>query len=300
MKVVAIGGGHGAAATLRAALMYSDSVSAVVTVADDGGSSGRLAKELGVLPMGDIRNCLAALAPDSLMVDMFQHRFEGGRLDGHAVGNLMIAAWMQETGSFIEAIRQAARMIGSRGRVVPPTMENVTLISEIEGERIEGQVAVATATGRISYVALDPPDPKAYPEAIDLISEADQIVLGPGSLFTSVIPNLLVPEVREAYLAAQGRKIFICNLVAPAGETADFDAAAHLAALYAHLGEDCVDVVVAHEGTSPIAASPPVTVDKTAFERWEVSLIRSDFLPDDRSPRHDPAKLAAVLQKLTQ
>lgn len=298
MKVVAVGGGHGAAATLKAALLFASDLAGIITVADDGGSSGRLAAELGVTPMGDIRNCLAALAPESPAVAAFQHRFPSGRLEGHVVGNLMMAAAEAETGSFIEAIKQAADILACRGKIVPPTLEKVSLISEIEGELIKGQVAVATSSGRISYVALDPPAPQAYPEAIHLLESADLVVLGPGSLFTSVLPSLLVPGIRNAYNQANALKIYVCNLTAPVGETGDFDACSHLAALYAHLGEGAVDVVVAHKGRTPRSDAPVVRVDQHGLEGMGTKVIVADLLPDDLAPRHDPVRLASCLSTL--
>lgn len=298
MKVVAIGGGHGAAATLRAALTYADEIGAIITVADDGGSSGRLAAELGVLPMGDIRNCLAALAPASPAVDVFQHRFKGGRFDGHVVGNLMIAAATTETGSFITAIDQAAASLGSRGKVVPPTLEPIRLISDSADGGVEGQVAVATMTERIERVRIEPSDPKAYAGALDLLSSADQIILGPGSLFTSVLPPLLVPGVAEAFRDAKGLKIYICNLVAPPGETSGFTASAHLRALIDHVGPRCVDVMVMHSGRPPRTKVPRVDIDSEALEPMQVRLVWADMLPPDGAPRHDPSALAAVLARL--
>lgn len=298
MRVVAIGGGHGAAATLKSALLFADEVAGVITVADDGGSSGRLATELGVTPMGDIRNCLAALAPDSPAVAAFQHRFGSGKLEGHVVGNLMMAAAEAETGSFIEAIRQAAKMLNCRGKIVPPTLAKVSLTSEIDGELIRGQVAVATSSGRISYVALDPSAPPAYPEAVHLLENAELVVLGPGSLFTSVLPSLLVPGIKDAYNHASALKVYVCNLTAPVGETGDFDACSHLAALYAHLGEASVDVVVAHEGRTPRSDSPVVRVDRYGLEGMGTKVMVADLLPDDLSPRHDPARLASCLSSL--
>lgn len=298
MKVVAVGGGHGTAVTLKAALEYSEDVAGIITVADDGGSSGRLARELGVLPMGDIRNCLAAVAVDSPMVDVFQHRFPSGKFRGHVVGNLMIAAAQRETGSFIDAIRQAARMLGARGRVVPCTLDTVKLVSEVEGELVEGQVAVAQASGRISYVALDPPDPKAYPEALELLKSADQIILGPGSLFTSVLPNLLVPEIGEALAASRARKVYVMNLAAPPGETSGFDACAHLAAIYGHVGGEAVDAVLGHSGRRPRTAAPLVEWDQEGLESMGVEALTADLLPDDAAPRHDAARLAASLASL--
>lgn len=298
MKTVVVGGGHGAAASLRAALRYAADVAGIITVADDGGSSGRLARELGVLPMGDIRNCLAALAAESEMRNVFQHRFPSGPLEGHVVGNLLMAAVAQETGSFIAAIEHAASMLGCRGRIIPPTLEAVRLHSLVEGRVVEGQVAVATAEGRVTRVSIDPPDAKAYPAALDLLAAADQIVLGPGSLFTSVLPNLLVPEVREAYLEASGRKIYVCNLIAPPGETANFDAAAHLAAVLDHSAQGAVDVVVAHAGRRPAGPAPAVEVDPEALRAMGVEVATADLLPQSAAPRHDSDRLAGVLRTL--
>lgn len=300
MNVLVIGGGHGAAASLRAALLYTDSVAAIVTTADDGGSSGRLAAELGVPPMGDIRNCLAALAPDSEVLSTFQHRFGSGKLEGHVVGNLVIAGAVQEGFNFIEAIQQSARMLGSRGRVVPPTLDPIRLVAEIDGKWVEGQVAVATAKGHLSFVALDPSNPKPYQGALDLIDWADQIILGPGSLFTSVIPSLLVPELREAFAGSTATRILVCNLASPPGETSGFDATEHLAALHQHIGEGTVDVVVAHSGRSPVTRSHVVQVDSSELEAMGVQLVTCDLLPDTGAPRHDPKRLADCLSSIVK
>lgn len=297
MKVVAIGGGHGAAASLRAALTYATQVAGIITVADDGGSSGILARELGVLPMGDIRNCLAALAPESAMVEVFQHRFSHGPLKGHVLGNLLITAAAEETGSFSEAVRLAGDLLGVRGRVVPPTLEAVRLVAEIDGQIVEGQVALATTQGRISYVRLNPAEPKAFPEALELIAEADQIILGPGSLFTSIVPNLLVPAVREAISYSSAKKVLVCNLAAPSGEAQHFDACDHLAAILAHGGTHCVDVMVVHEGRS-IIGGQAVRVDRAGLEGMGVEVVSADLLPAELTPRHDPSKLGEVLRRL--
>lgn len=300
MNVLVIGGGHGAAASLRAALLYSRDVAAIVTTADDGGSSGRLAAELGVPPMGDIRNCLAALAPDSPVLATFQHRFGSGKLEGHVVGNLVIAGAVQEGCNFIEAIEQAARMLRSQGRVVPPTLDPIRLVAEIDGKWVEGQVAVATAKGHLNFVALDPSDPKPYRGALDLIGWADQIVLGPGSLFTSVIPSLLVPELKEALTASTATRIFVCNLASPPGEASGFDATEHLAALHQHVGEGTVDVMVAHAGRSPVTRSHIVQIDVSELEAMGVEVVTCDLLPDTGTPRHDPQRLADCLSLIVK
>lgn len=293
-----IGGGHGAAASLKAALLYADHVGGVITVADDGGSSGRLARELGVLPMGDIRNCLAALAPESATVDVFQHRFSSGALKGHVVGNLMIAAAQTETGNFMEAIRQATELLGSKGTVVPPTLDKVTLLAEVDGTVVQGQVALATTSGRISYVTIDPPDPKPCAEAMRLIEEADQLILGPGSLFTSQLPCLLVPEIRRAFVASTAHKIFVCNLVAPVGETSGFDACSHVAAIYGHLGSESIDTILVHQGERPLTDHFIVEPDEIGLKSMGVDVVLAPLIPPDRSPRHDPVALAKALAQL--
>lgn len=298
MKVVAVGGGHGASSTLRAALNYSSKVGGIITVADDGGSSGVLSQQLGVLPMGDIRNCLAAVSSNEAAADLFQHRFSSGPLRGHVIGNFWLAEATQRLGSFISAVQAASKLLGCRGEILPPTLERIRLISEIEDRVVEGQVNVSTAEGLISYVSLDPPEPQAYEPALHMITSADQIVLGPGSLFTSVLPPLLVPGVAEALRAAKGLKVYVCNVAAPPGETADFDAAAHLTALFAHLGDSVVDVMVAHSGRPPATDAPAASVDIAAIERLGVKTVLADLLPDDGEPRHDPVRLGEVLRTL--
>ena len=198
MKVVGIGGGHGLAVTIEAALGYADEVTAVVTVADDGGSSGRLTRELGIPPPGDIRNCLVAMAENKDMADLYQHRFESGELTGHAAGNLIIAALTEMTGDFNAAVAEAGRQLGARGRVLPATSDLVDLMARIAGGVVRGQVAVAESAEPIQAVYLEPPNPRANQAAVDAIGEADQIILGPGSLFTSLIATLMVPGIRGA------------------------------------------------------------------------------------------------------
>lgn len=303
MKIVVIGGGHGASASLRASLMLTEQVTGVINVADDGGSSGRLAEQLGVLPMGDIRQCLAAMAPPSPVVEAFQYRFEEGPLKGHAMGNLLVAARQRQSGDFVGAVDLLGELMGSRGRVVPPTLERVALACEVEGKRIEGQVAVATVRGPITSLWLEPRDPPAYPGALRAIEEADLMVLGPGSLFTSVLPPLLVPQVRDALSRAKGLKVYVCNLVAPPGETEEFDAVAHLGALEGNLGQGVVDTIVVHEGREPHPvdlAAPPVQVDPGALGDMGVKVHGADLMPKSAAPRHDSERLADVLNELSQ
>ena len=292
MRVVGIGGGHGLAATLAAARRYASDVSAVVTVADDGGSSGRLTRELGIPPPGDIRNCLVALADGSDLSKLFQHRFVTGALADHAVGNLVIAALAEELGDFTGAVQRAGRLIGARGRVYPATTQLVSLRARVEGRELRGQVAVAQASATIEAVYLEPSAPAAEPLAIEAILGADQVVLGPGSLFTSLIATVIVPGIRDALGATKARRVFVCNARMQRGETYGLDAAAHVSALLAHAGDHCVDVVVVQR---PVLAEDGVRVgrDLTSFG---LDVVEEDVA--GRSGAHDPELLARVLGKL--
>ena len=292
MKVVGIGGGHGLASTLRAALLYADDVSAVVTVADDGGSSGRLTRELGIPPPGDIRNCLVALAANEGLAELYQHRFQSGALTGHTLGNLLIAALTERAGDFGAAVSSAGRLLEARGRVFPATNELVKLRARVNGEVVKGQVAVAQARGPIQAVYLKPQDPEAHPGAVEAIREADQIVLGPGSLFTSLIATLLVPGIRTALLDAKGRKVFVCNTRQQKGETEGLDAPAHLEALLAHTGPFAVDTAVVQE--PELHPDGLALTSDTQFSG--VQVVRADLATDTGA--HDPDRLAAALRSL--
>ena len=246
--VVALGGGHGLSATLRAARRYAGDITAIVSVADDGGSSGRLRSAVGIPAPGDLRRCLVALADDSLWADVFEHRFNAGELEGHAFGNLLIAALADYTGDFEAALYETGRLLGLEGRVFPATCEPVVLKAEVEGASVEGQVAVSKA-GRISGVSLIPPDPPSPKGALEAIAGADQVVIGPGSLYTSVLAVVAVPAIREALAATHAYKVYVCNLRPQEPETSGFDVAAHVAALAAHGLQ--ADVVLCHPGALP-------------------------------------------------
>jgi uncharacterized cofD-like protein len=291
MKVVGIGGGHGLATTLRAARLYADDVSAVVTVADDGGSSGRLTSELGIPPPGDIRNCLVALANGGPLAEMFQHRFTTGTLQGHPIGNLVIAALAEMRGDFAKAVDEAGELIGADGKVYPATTDLVQLSALVEGGVVDGQVAVAQTQAPIRSVHLRPSAPAAYPQAVYAILGADQVVIGPGSLFTSIIATLLVPGIGKALLDTRARRIFVCNARPQAGETEGFDVVDHLAALVRHAGEGSIDAVVVQ---SPPSGSP-VSLPSGEWPYPGIELIEADVAP---SGTHDPECLAKVLASL--
>lgn len=293
LKVVGIGGGHGLAATLRAARLYSDDVSAVVTVADDGGSSGRLTRDLGVPPPGDIRNCLVALSDDAFVARLYQHRFTEGALTGHSVGNLLIAALTDMTGDFAAAVEEAGRLLQVQGRVFPATTRLVKLGAHVQGGTVTGQVAVAQSSRPIHEAYLDPPDPPAHPAALEAILQADQIVLGPGSLFTSLIATLLVPEIRDALITARGLKVFVCNNRIQKGETEGFTASAHLAALAAHINSARLDAIVLQ---APVLKGDGVLNDLGDLPPGAPRVIEADV--SDRDGAHDADKLARVLESL--
>ncbi len=291
MKVVGIGGGHGLATTLRAARLYADNVSAVVTVADDGGSSGRLTSELGIPPPGDIRNCLVALANGGPLAEMFQHRFSKGALQGHPIGNLVIAALAEMRGDFAKAVEEAGELIGADGKVYPATTDLVQLSALVEGGVVDGQVAVAQTQAPIRSVHLRPSSPAAYPRAVYAILGADQVVIGPGSLFTSIIATLLVPGIGQALADTRARRIFVCNARPQAGETEGFDVVDHVAALVRHAGEGSVDAVVVQRPPSP----SPVSLPAGEWPWPRIELIEADVAP---SGIHDPECLAKVLASL--
>lgn len=267
--MVAIGGGHGLAVALRAARLYAGTVTAVVSVADDGGSSGRLRRDLDVPAPGDLRKSLIALAAgEGPWVSAFEHRFASGELEGHALGNLVIVGLAEALGDLTEALAEAGRLVGAVGRVLPATADPVVLVAEVEGAEVEGQVAVAEAgsRGRIAEVRVVPEDVAACPEAVEAILRADQVVLGPGSIYTSVLAALCVPGIRAAVQAAPGGVVQVANLRCERPESEDLDGNDHLAVLLDHkvrvdaflyepAGELEVDEgVVSSRGVRPVAA----------------------------------------------
>lgn len=293
MKVVGIGGGHGLAVSLRAARLYATDIAAVVTVADDGGSSGRLVRELGVPPPGDIRNCLISLAQDHDMADLYQHRFESGELTGHPLGNLLIAALTEMTGDFATAIKEAGRLLKADGRVYPSTSERVDLHAFVNGEVVRGQVAVQQSEAPIQAVYLEPSDPLACDEAVEAICAADQVILGPGSLFTSLIATLLVPGIRTAVKETKGKRILVANNRLQKGETSGLDVTAHIEAVLAHTGASALDAVVVQ---APLLTPDGVDFDRTAVEDLGIEVFEDDVSTDDGV--HDPDALAKAFQSL--
>ncbi len=317
--IVAIGGGTGMPSLLRGLKEHTANITAIVTVADDGGSSGRLRRELGVLPPGDFRNNIAALARDeALMTQVLQYRFGktaeengaagNGRTDlqGHAFGNLLLAALTGITGSFDEALLAAQQVLAIRGRVLPSTLANVTLTADVlmaEGTvaHVSGESAIPEAHGRIQRVYLEPAQVKAYPPALQAILQADLIVMGPGSLYTSILPNLLVPDLAAALQHTRARKVYVCNLAVQPGETDNYSVADHVGALLEHVPTGCVDVVLANNNLSiPPETGGGHTIFVQPGPPTDTPLILADLVDEARPWRHDSAKLAqAVINLLT-
>lgn len=281
-RVVALGGGHGLAATLQAVRSYAGDITAIVSVADDGGSSGRLRSAFAMPAPGDLRRCLVALGDsESLWGRAFEHRFEAGELEGHAFGNLVIAGLADAGGDFLAALDEAGRLVGSVGRVLPATTAPVVLKAEADGAEVRGQVAVATS-GHITSVSLVPPDASPPEEALAALAGADQIILGPGSLFTSVLAAAIVPALRQVLHEARERVVYVCNLRPQTPETAGYDVAAHVDALAAH-------------GIEPAA----VVWDPAAMAGGVIAIAdRASELARDDGSGHDPTRLAKALVDL--
>jgi uncharacterized cofD-like protein len=281
--VVAIGGGHGTAVTLKAARCYAGTITGIVSVADDGGSSGRLRQLLNVVAVGDIRKCLVALAEEnSVLAAAFERRFEEGELAGHALGNLILAGLLDAAGDLVRGVHEAARLLGARGEVVPATSERVVLKAEAGSGTVAGQVAVKGTSG-IEKVSLVPGDATPPPLALERIAQADQIVIGPGSLFTSVLAAVAVRGIAEAVACADAPVVYVCNLRQEVPETEGYDVAAHVEALARH--DVSVDAVLCDTHSEMPVGLVPVTVHQAA-------LTGSNTLV------HDPGRLAQALSGL--
>lgn len=302
---VAIGGGTGLPLVLRCLAGAGHDVTAIVTVADDGGSSGALREQLGILPPGDIRNCLASLAGDRPLADLFQYRFSRGEgLEGHSLGNLIIAALVDIRGGFAEAIEAAGELLGVEGRVVPSTLEDIVLEAlDVSGALVRGQARVAQSDGPIRRVCVSPEAPAAYGPAVEAILSADAVVLGPGSLYTSIIPNLLVEGIARALRETAARVVYVCNVANQRGETVGMDAEAHLAALAEHGAGGAIDVMLVHDtdrwplpaNVDGVDASGPV---RQRVEAGGVRVVARELADRGTPLHHDPAALCAALREV--
>jgi uncharacterized cofD-like protein len=330
VSLVAVGGGTGLAVALRGLKRHVVSpgaiaageasaaagegrelrqLAAVVTVADDGGSSGRLRRELGVLPPGDVRNCIVALADDEdLLARLFQYRFpNGGGLTGHSFGNLLLTALTGITGDFYQAILTAESILSVRGRILPATLTDVRLRGRGRSGRLyEGESAVGCSGEPITTLELEPAAAPAFPAAAEALLGADLVVLGPGSLYTSILPNLLIPGIQQAVRQSPAPAVLVLNLMTQPGETAGLDAVEHLDAIERHAGSGLVDCVLVNSAP-PVpgvlahyaeSGSAPVVIDRRAFARRGVEVVEADLLASGDLVRHDPDKLAAALLSL--
>ena len=302
-KVVAIGGGTGLPVLLRGLKEHTSNLTAIVTVGDDGGSSGRLRRDLGVLPPGDLRNCIAALAEaEPLMTRLFQYRFDAGSgLDGHSFGNLFIVAMSGVTGNFEEAVHETSRVLAVRGQILPSTLTHVTVHARTEDhETISGESEITERGTRIKEIFLQPTNAQANPEAIRAILEADMVVCGPGSLMTSVLPNLLVDGIRQAMAISQASKIYVCNVATQHGETDDFAVSDHFETLIQHIGPGLFDYVMANdnvEGPLPESwQSDPVPIDRLRVDGARI--VAADVISEKNRYQHDSRKLATAIMRI--
>lgn len=304
--VVVIGGGTGLSVLLQGLKKHTNNITAIVTVTDTGGSSGRLRDEFDMLPPGDIRNCLVALADaEPLMGKLFQYRFENGSgLKGHNFGNLFIAALSKITGDFDRAIKESSKVLAIRGRVVPSTLEKVSLVGEFEdGKVVEGETNITAVKKRLKTIAIKPENCRATKESLEALEHADLIILGPGSLYTSVLPNLLIREIADKVAASHAYKAYVSNIMTQPGETDDLTTSGHLHAILAHTSQNIVDECVVNDGVIPEEIinkykeqhSDVVVLDIDVIKQQGHNVIEGDIVKVDDMVRHDPEKLAKVI-----
>ena len=312
-KVVAIGGGHGLSHLLLGLKEYTTNLTAIVTVADSGGSSGRLRQEFNIVAPGDIRNCLVALADASaLMGELFQYRFEeGGGLKGHSFGNLFLTAMVQITkGDFKKAVEESSKVLAIRGKVIPSTVNNVHLIAEyMDGSKTKGEAKISKINAPIKHLSLTPEDVMPTDDALTAIAQADIIVMGPGSLYTSILPNLIIKGFAEAIVASSAYKIYVCNVMTQQGETDGFCASDHLRVLLEHTNPKLVDACLINDAVVSSEAALnryrqenayPVAADADRIKAMGIKVIASDFLSVADYVRHDSKKLTQALIKLIE
>ena len=304
-RIVAIGGGTGLSSLLRGLKAYPSNLSAIVTVADDGGSSGRLRDEYRILPPGDFRQCLIALADaEPLMKQLFDHRFKEGSLNGHSFGNLFIMAMADVTGNFERALRESGKVLAVKGTIIPSTLQDVTLVASINGHTVEGESKIPKQNAPISQVFLKPDGALLNPEALQAIMNAELVVIGPGSLYTSILPNLLVEGMVEAIKASPALKVYICNLASQEGETEGYDVNDYLRVLHEHVGSNIFDFVLVNSNNSytPTGGQSQVIFRPEDSTRHpEVRFIGADVVNVRIPSHHDPDKLArSIMRKVWQ
>jgi uncharacterized cofD-like protein len=300
-RIVAIGGGTGLSTLLRGLKTYTSNLFAIVTVADDGGSSGRLRDEYRILPPGDFRQCLIALADaEPLMKQLFDHRFKEGSLDGHSFGNLFIMAMADVTGNFEHALRESGKVLAVKGTIVPSTLQDVTLVASINGGMVEGESKIPKQNQPISHVFLKPDGAQVNPEAAQAILNAELVIIGPGSLYTSILPNLLVEGMVEAIKASPALKVYVCNLAAQNGETEGYDVDDYLRVIREHVGSNLFDFVLVNSNNAhtPTGGQSQVIYRQADSTRHpEVRFIPADVVNVRIPSHHDPDKLARIIMR---
>jgi uncharacterized cofD-like protein len=309
-RIVIMGGGTGMPVLLRGLKQYPVDITAIVTVADDGGSSGRLREDLHIPPPGDIRNVLAALSDvEPLVEEMFQHRFTtSNELSGHSLGNLILAAMTSITGNFVHAIQEMSKVLNVRGKVLPAANQSVVLHAEMEdGTTVSGESKIPYSGKKIKRVFLTPKNIRPLPETIQAIRQADLIIIGPGSLYTSILPNLLVPRLGDEICRSQAKKVYICNLMTQAGETLGFSASDHVKAIYDHMNCTFIDTILVNNEEIPSEIqlryneelADPVDFDLPGLFELGLDVVHGDIVVQENgSLRHDPKKVAKILYDL--
>ena len=301
-RIVAIGGGTGLSVLLKGLKKHTNNLTAIIGVSDDGGSSGRLRRELGIIPPGDFRNCIVALADeDSRLPELFQYRFsEGTGLKDHSFGNLFIVAMSNLTGNFVEALSESSKVLAVQGQIAPATTDNLKLSAKLsDGRIIEGESNITSEKGIVSELYIHPENAEAYQPAVEAITNADLIILGPGSLYTSILPNLMVPGIQKAILKATGKKIYVCNVATEIGETQGFDVSDHVEVLQSHTNEKILDCVIANNNiteTGDQFAGEAVYINNSTIKN--IAVIYDDLIDSDHAVRHDSDKLANSLLKI--
>jgi len=303
--IAAFGGGTGLNSLLKGVKAFTDNLTAIVAVSDDGGSSGRIRKEFDIPPPGDIRNCLVALADkESLLADLFRYRFENSDLNGHSFGNIFITALTKITGDFGRAIQLANRILSVRGRVLPSTLDRVAMEAVHEdGTKTTGEANISKSRKKIRRVSLRPAPGAPTPEVLEAVRGADLLVFGPGSLFTSVLPPMLNAGMVDEITACRAKKIYVCNIMTQPGETDGFTVADHIEAIYLNTADNVFDYVIINSGRPPenvlarysAEGAEPVEIDRGRLARWKAKLVVEDLLYSQAYARHDPAKLAGAI-----
>src|SRR3954469_10189420 len=309
-RIVVIGGGTGLPVLLRGLKQYPVDITAIVTVADDGGSSGRLREDLHIPPPGDIRNVLASLSDvEPLVEEMFQHRFKtSNELSGHSLGNLILAAMTSITGNFVHAIQEMSKVLNVRGKVLPAANQSVILHAEMEdGTFVSGESKIPYSGKKIKRVFLTPENIRPLPESIQAIRQADLIIIGPGSLYTSILPNLLVPKIGDELCRSHAKKVYICNLMTQAGETHGFSASDHVKALYDHMSCAFINTILVNNEEIPPdiqlryneELADPVVYDLPRLFELGLEVVHADIAYQENGAlRHDPKKVAKILYNL--